>query len=55
MKETLSNRLAPLPFPAITPGDCRDALAACVQRITRNMGLYGEKFPAQQSLSPERE
>ncbi|EPX9552010.1 glycoside hydrolase family 88 protein [Klebsiella michiganensis] len=46
MKESLSNRLTPLPFPALTPDTCRDELTACARRIARNMGLYGEKFPS---------
>lgn len=46
MKESLSNRLTPLPFPALTPDACRDELTACARRIARNMGLYGEKFPS---------
>ncbi|WP_201160535.1 glycoside hydrolase family 88 protein [Klebsiella grimontii] len=51
MKESLSNRLTPLPFPALTPDACRDELTACARRIARNMGLYGEKFPSACTLN----
>lgn len=51
MKESLSNRLTPLPFPALMPDACRDELTACARRIARNMGLYGEKFPSACTLN----
>lgn len=46
MKDTLSTRSISLPFPALTLDACRDELMACAHRITRNIAVYGEKFPS---------
>lgn len=46
MKEHQPFISASLPFPAITPEQCRDELNAIGRQLTRNAERFGDKFPS---------